>query len=194
MLVGNQQKELKKADAVTKWLHDAIMWTLRNFKVVHLENLVFLKNLFLIIFPATERNKYSGTSLLLYFSNSSKFSGPVKTPIRSLLQEPLRKPPYFEPIIWYRGNKYLSNLNVLDFYSKFRCKFMQFGEVQDNAINDNYDPFDDLETAVETLNDKRPNIVPEGVDLLLHSKTMFQNETCKCIWNTFETLELLGNG
>ena len=37
-------------------------------------------------------------------------------------------------------------------------------EVQDNAINDNYDPFDDLETAIETLNDKRPNIVPEGVD------------------------------
>ena len=26
VLVGNQQKELKKADGVTKWLHDAIMW------------------------------------------------------------------------------------------------------------------------------------------------------------------------
>ena len=40
-------------------------------------------------------------------------------------------------------------------------------EAQDNAINDNDNPFADLETAIETLKDKRPNLVPEGVDLTM---------------------------
>ena len=49
-------------------------------------------------------------------------------------------------------------------------------EAQDNAINDKDDHFADLEATAEKLNDKRPNLEPEGVDFTM----LLDSTICIC--------------